>query len=275
MTYKTILVHIDAGERWRVRLSIAVQLAQRFDAHLVGLYALSSVRLPGFALPEASASFAEAKKRAEALTLQARAEFERLTDQAGVTTREWRATLGDAAEVVPLHARYADLAVIGQLDPDRPAGLEPDFTHRVVFAAGRPTLVVPYAGQFDVVGKRVLLAWNAGREAARAATDALPLLKTAEQVTVVCVNPTAPVYGEQPGADVAEYLARHDVRCAVYPVLGADVDAGNLLLSYAADQAADLIVMGAYGHTRVSEVLLGGVTRTLMSSMTVPVLMAH
>ncbi len=275
MSYKTILVHIDAGERWPARLNIAARLAQRFDAHLVGLYVLSSVRSPGFTLPEAGAVLAELKQRTEALALRARAEFDRLTDQAGLSMAEWRASTEDATQVLPLHARYADLVVMGQPDPDRPAGLEPNFAHRVVLATGRPMLVVPYAGQFDVIGKHVLLAWNAGREAARAATDALPLLKAAERVTIVCVNPKAPVYGDQPGADIAQYLARHGVRCQVSPQAGADIDAGNLLLSYAADQDAGLIVMGAYGHSRLGEVLLGGVTRTLMASMTVPVVMAH
>jgi nucleotide-binding universal stress UspA family protein len=275
MSYKTILVHVDAGDRWPAQLSIAVQLAQRFEAHLVGLYALSAVHMPGFTLPEAGPGLLEARKMVEARALQAQAEYERLVRQAGLTGTEWRASLEDASEVVPLHARYADLVVIGQPDADRPAGLAPDFAHRVVLSAGRPVLVVPYVGRFDAIGKQVLVAWDGHREAARAATDALPLLQTADKVTVVCINPNASPHGEQPGADIALYLARHGVHCTVSNLRGSDIDAGNQLLSYAADLAADLIVMGAYGHSRLSEVVLGGVTRTLMGSMTVPVLMAH
>jgi nucleotide-binding universal stress UspA family protein len=275
LTYKTILVHIDAGERWHVRLNIAARLAQRFEAHLVGLHALSSARLPGFVLSEAAASPGEAQRTPEAQALRTREEFDRLTGMGGLTSAEWRASLEDAAAVVPLHARYVDLVVIGQPDPDQPAGIEPGFAHRVALAAGRPVLIVPYAGGFDGVGQRVVLAWNASREAARAATDSLPLLRAAQKVSVVCINPKGPLHGEQPGADIALYLARHGVRSEVSNLQGSDIDAGNQLLSYAADLSADLIVMGAYGHSRFSEVVLGGVTRTLMGSMTVPVLMAH
>ena len=275
MSYKTILVHVDAGERWRARLGIGIRLAQRFEAHLVGLHALSSIRIPGFALPEAEPGLTQVERMVEAQALQARAEYERLVEQAGLTDGEWRASLEDAAKVVALHARYADLVVIGQPDPDRPAGLEADFAHQVVLSAGRPVLVVPYVGQFDTIGKQVVLAWDARREAARAASDSLPLLQAADKVTVVCVNPKASLHGEQPGADIALYLARHGVRSEVSNLRGSDIDTGNQLLSYAADLAADLIVMGAYGHSRLSEVVLGGVTRTLMGSMTVPVLMAH
>jgi nucleotide-binding universal stress UspA family protein len=275
LSYKTILVHIDAGERWRTRLHVAARLQQRFESHLVGLYALSSAHLPGFTLPEMSASLAEVRKITEGWARRAREEFDRLTGLAGLTNAEWRASPEDAAAAVPLHARYADLVVIGQPDPEQPAGLEASFAHRVVLAASRPVLVIPYAGEFDVIGKRVLLAWNASREAARAATDSLPMLRAADRVTVVCINPKAPLHGEQPGADIALYLARHGVRSEVSNLQGSDIDAGNQLLSYAADLSADLIVMGAYGHSRLSEVVLGGVTRTLMGSMTVPVLMAH
>ena len=275
MSYKTILVHIDAGDRWRARLSMAVRLAQRFEAHLVGLHALSYIRIPGLALPEAGPIFTEVQGMVEARALEAQAEYERLLKQAGVTHAEWRASREDAAKVVALHARYADLVVIGQPDPRRPAGLEPDFAHRVVLSAGRPVLVIPYVGQFDTIGKQILLAWDARREAARAATDSLPLLQAADKVTVVGVNPNVSLHGEQPGADMALYLARHGVRSEISNLHGSDIDAGNQLLSYAADLSADLIVMGAYGHSRLSEVILGGVTRTLMGSMTVPVLMAH
>jgi nucleotide-binding universal stress UspA family protein len=273
MSFKTILVHVDAGERWRARLDIALGLAQRWDAHLVALFALSSVRVPGYVLPEAGTGLAQ--ERAQALGAQLRVEFERLTALAAVTKVEWRASVDDADEVVPLHARYADLIVIGQTDPDHPAGLEAGFAHRVVLAAARPVLVIPYAGRFNGIGKHVLVAWNAGREAARAVTDALPLLQAAQHVTVMCIDPRPALHGEQPGGDIALYLARHGVRAEVANVVGSQIDVGSQLLSCAADLAADLMVMGAYGHARLTQIVLGGTTRTLMRSMTLPVLMAH
>jgi len=274
MSYKTILVHIDAADRSAAQVSLAARLAQQFEAHLVGLHALSSIRLPSFTLPNAEPGV-ELRTMVETQALQKRGEFERMTMQAGLNDAEWRASLEDAAAAVALHARYADLVVIGQRNPNLSAGLDPDFAHQVVLAAGRPVLIVPYVGRFDVVGKQIVLAWDARREAGRAATDALPLLKVADKVTIVSVHPSQPAHGEQPGADVALYLARHGVRCEVSNLYGRDIDAGNQLLSYAADLSADLIVMGAYGHSRVGQMILGGVTRTLMESMTVPVLMSH
>jgi nucleotide-binding universal stress UspA family protein len=141
--------------------------------------------------------------------------------------------------------------------------------------AGRPVLVVPYIGPSGTLGKRVLLAWNATREATRAATDALPFLQAADEVLVVLVKPHSISHGEVPGADIGLYLARHGVHVKVETIEGVDIDAGNLLLSRAADLSSDLIVMGAYGHSRFSELVLGGVTRTMFESMTVPVLMSH
>ena len=177
---------------------------------------------------------------------------------------------------VTMHARYADLVVIGQPNPDEGSGVEPGFAHRLVLAAGRPVLAVPYAGEFKTIGKRVLVAWNAGREATRAVTDAIPLLRTADEVTVTAVRPgRTPGHGEVPGADIGLYLSRHGVRVKVAAIEATDIDVGNELLSRAADRSCDLIVMGAYGHSRVSELVLGGVTRTLFDSMTVPVLMSH
>jgi nucleotide-binding universal stress UspA family protein len=136
---------------------------------------------------------------------------------------------------------------------------------------------VPYTGRFAVSAKRVLIAWDAGREAARAVSDALPILKRAQAVEVAVFDPERePVnHGEQPGADIGLYLARHGVKVSVARQSGAGFEVGAQILSRAADTSADLIVMGAYGHSRVRELVLGGVTRTILGAMTVPVLMSH
>jgi nucleotide-binding universal stress UspA family protein len=193
-------------------------------------------------------------------------------------TSEWRAREGEAGEVAVLHARYADLAIVGQRDPDDEAlGSTGDLPERIALAAGRPVLVVPYAGTFAAVGQRVLVAWNAGREATRAVNDALPLLEGAAKVTVLAVNPGGGIHGhgDVPGADIALHLARHGVRAEASALTSGDVDVGALLLSQAADLDADLIVMGAYGHSRLRELVLGGATREILRSMTVPVLLSH
>ena len=143
--------------------------------------------------------------------------------------------------------------------------------------SGRPVLAVPYAGDFPVVGERVLVAWNASREAARAVNDALPLLAQAKMVTVLAVNPRFGIrgHGDVPAADIALHLARHGVKAEAAHTASGDIADSQALLSYAADISADLIVAGAYGHSRAREVIFGGMTRTLLREMTVPVLFSH
>jgi nucleotide-binding universal stress UspA family protein len=276
MAYKTILVHLDSGKRCAARLELAIGLARRFDAHLVGLHALTVVRLPAYAAVQAGPRVAEEqRRRAVEYATEAESAFKRAVDRAGVPGAEWRSSFDEVLEAVTLHARYADLVVIGQPEADDGSGVDPDFAHKLVLAAGRPVLAIPYAGTFGAVGKRVLLAWNASREATRATTDALPFLQAADQVVVSPVKPDRAAHGEAPGTDIGLFLSRHGVRVEVAPIQGTDLDAGNALLSRAADLSIDLIVMGAYGHSRMSELILGGVTRTMLGSMTVPVLMSH
>ena len=212
----------------------------------------------------------EQAKRAETM-------FRQALEKGALANADWRMSSDDALAAVALHSRYADLIVMGQPDLQDDSGVEPAFAHRLVLMAGRPVLFVPYIGPYGTLGKRVLLAWNATREAARAATDALPFLQAADEVCVVVVNPGGASHGQVPGADIGLYLARHGVHAKVEVIEGADIfhDAGNLLLSRAADLSSDLIVMGAYGHSRFSELVLSGVTRTMFESMTVPVLMSH
>jgi len=190
---------------------------------------------------------------------------------------EWRSSTADALAVVTLHARYADLVIIAQDDGTGASGVSDQFAERLLLSAGRPVLVVPYAREKRPIGDNVLVAWNASREATRALTDALPLLQGAKQVHVAAFNPGAPngQHGEVPGADIGLYLSRHGVKVTVSQYRADDIDVGNQLLSRVADLDADLIVMGAYGRSRVSELILGGVTRTILESMTVPVLMSH
>src|SRR5206468_1617267 len=141
----------------------------------------------------------------------------------------------------------------------------------------RPVLVLPYAGRFETVGRRVLVGWNARREAARAVHDALPLLRQAESVTVLAIDPVrgAHGHGEEPAADLALHLARHGLQVTARQTDSAGLDPADVLLNTAADEGADLIVVGGYGHSRVREVVLGGVTRRLLRTATVPVLISH
>jgi nucleotide-binding universal stress UspA family protein len=279
MTYRTLVVHLGADERRSERVGIACDLAVAFDAHLVGQFALAEFLVP-FALGGGAAAMVEAEMRwRNELAEQAKRDFGAAAARAGVQKTEWRRSERGPLSAAALSARYADLIVIGQHNPDR----SPDefrmpayFAEELVLSAGRPVLLVPYAGRFTRVGSRVLVAWNASREAARAVTDALPLLQRAGAVEVVAFEPQRADadHGDEPGADIALYLARHGVKVSVARQR-AGIDIGSQILSRAADTDADLIVMGAYGHSRARELVLGGATRSLLEAMTVPVLMAH
>jgi nucleotide-binding universal stress UspA family protein len=284
MGLKDILVHLDDRRGHAARLQIAAALAQRHEAHLTGLFVIEPVSFAGFGSP-GGADFAQVEvlQAIEEQHEQARralggrlgSAFRARTDDAGVLS-EWRVVHGDPSERVSLHARYADLAIVGQSDPDAPSpgSAVPE---AVLLGSGRPVLVVPYIGAAQTVGQRVLVAWNATREAARAVNDALPLIAPSGRVTVLAVNPARGIGGEGdlPAADIAHHLARHGITAEAGHAAAEDVAVGDVILSRAADMGADLIVMGGYGHSRAREFVLGGATRVLLGHMTVPVLLSH
>ena len=281
MSYKDLLVGLDSDASARERIEIAAALAERFAAHLVGLYPLPMPEAPrhfGYYDPALlNPFFEELRARARDAADKTREVFEHIASLHGVSA-EWR-EIPEGADADPaVHARYADLAILGQLDPD--SG-EPDMIRprpeQVTLASGRPILVVPYAGNFPNLGRRVVIGWNASREAARAVNDAMPLLTTAEIVSILTIDPREGrrAHGELPGADISLHLARHGVKAEIERTVSADLPVGEVLLSRAADLGADLLVMGAYGHSRARELLLGGATRSLLRSMTLPVLMSH
>ncbi|WP_096704382.1 universal stress protein [Magnetospirillum sp. 15-1] len=179
---------------------------------------------------------------------------------------EWRPISG--LKQLALHARYADLTIVGQA----PSGASDHITETLM-SVGRPLLAVPRHGRFPSVGRRVLVAWNASREATRAVFDSLPLLEGATNVTVMTMD--AEDDDRVPGADIGLTLARHGIKVDVVRSTLGDIDAGNALLSRAADQGADLLVMGAFGHSPLREKMLGGATRHILDHMTVPVLLSH
>lgn len=275
MSYKTILVHVDVGAKAADRVEIAARLAETYDAHLVGVHALTQIRLQGAVYAQAASIIDEAMKRAAVDSAKrSEAAFNEGVKRVGWPKVEWRASARDASLVLPLHARYADMVVIGQAGRED-TGVAADLPDQIALTAGRPMLVVPYAGKIESIGQRVLVTWNASRESTRAVTDALPLLQRAKHVHVVSFNPDDGDHGDQPGADIGLWLARHGVKVDVSRQTVPNHDIGAQILSRAADLGVDLIVSGAYGHSRVRELMLGGVTKVLLDSMTVPVLMSH
>lgn len=279
MSYKTILVHVDQSKHAPSRIRIAADIAVKENAHLIGaamtglsryLYEENAINMNRAVLANHVESL---NQRAEEALVQ----FDKIAAQAGVQSVERRLVKDDDHGGLTLQARYSDLVVLGQTDADEPsARMTSDLPEYVVLNSGRPVLIVPYAGNFKGIGEQVLVAWDGRMEAIRAVANAIPVLRRAKRVVIALFNPStgADEHGEQPGADVALYLARHGVNVEVMPQT-TPIDVGNALLSLAADLNSELIVMGGYGHTRFREVLLGGVTRTVLASMTVPVMMSH
>lgn len=279
MPYKTILVHADLSAHSGQRVRVAAALAAEHDAHLVlaAMTGLSRFAMTGLEVAGADPVMNSHRALLHQRANQALDAAEKIANQAGVASVERRLVDDEAAGGITLQARYSDLVVISQEDRDEPiVGSAENFPEYVILNCGRPVLVIPFAGEFSQAGRRVLVAWNGTRESTRAVTDALPMLKKADKVEVVVFNPDADsdLHGAQPGADIALYLARHGVNAETMIESGAS-DPGEALLSLAADLSSDMVVMGGYGHSRFREILLGGVTRTILKSMTVPVLFAH
>jgi nucleotide-binding universal stress UspA family protein len=278
MGYKTILVHCDADPNVAHRLAIAVELAKRHDAHLVGVHIQEPFNAPAMfdGTVAMDSLFGVFEETAKANLASAKAAFAKAVKGTELSTA-WRSEEGYIDARLAVHARYADLTVLGQANAAE-ASLAPlDLPETMALSTGRPVLVVPHIGAPAEPATTIMLCWNASRESARVASDALPLLRAAAKVIVLCVDPRASTYGHgaEPGADAAAWLARHGVKVTVQRDIAADSDVGNVILSRAADLDVGLVVMGLYGHSRLRETVLGGASRTLLASMTVPLFVSH
>jgi nucleotide-binding universal stress UspA family protein len=279
MSYKTILVHLDRADRASERIRIAAELAQAEGAHLIGaaMIGVSTLTFSHSRIEERDPAIAAHLGFLRERAVRFAADFEEAAQKSGVGSYEGRTVDGDAGYALCLQARYCDLVVIGQTDPnDRTPIVAPDFPEFVVLHAGRPVLIVPKDWRANAVGKKVLIAWNASQEATRAVTDSLPILRRAELVQVAVFNPDSDseVHGEGAGDDIALFLARHGVNVEVLPARRAS-RVGSALLELAGEQGSDLLVMGGYGHTRFREFLMGGATRAVLADMRIPVLMSR
>lgn len=278
MALKDLLVHVDSSKANAGRVDAALRLAAAHDAHLTGLYvapnesvmpAYTEAHIPGDILEEQRRA---ALEKAE----EAKKAFNDAAGRAGVSS-EWRLVEGDITRTLSLHARYVDLLILGQANPSDNWSVSEGEVEQVLLDVGRPVLLIPYIGAPESLGERILVAWNASRESMRAVHDAMALLERAKSVRVLSINPRGGPAGDGdlPGADISLHLARHKVKAEAAQIESDDISVGEMLLSRAADQQADLIVMGAYGHSRYRELVLGGATRELLQAMTVPVLMSH
>jgi nucleotide-binding universal stress UspA family protein len=280
MSYKTILVHCNDERRIRGLLAPAVNLAERFQSHVVGVSVVPPVAVilagvpntPPIVLDEHCKAYRERNPVLKSA-------FEAAT-RGRALVGEWREDEADAYGVaarVLQHARAADLVVASQTDPNWSWTGWLDVADRLAIESGRPVLIVPHAEGPRSVGEKVLVAWNGRREAARAVYDALPLLNRSNEVKVVWINPQYEheIAQDIPVADICAALARHNVRCEATQRIKPRGSVGETLLACAKEMNADLLVMGCYGHTRLREFIFGGASRHVLAQMSLPVLMSH
>ncbi|HKT94307.1 MAG TPA: universal stress protein [Paraburkholderia sp.] len=279
MSYKTIMVHMDTSARANARLSLALKLGRRFGAHLDGLFAAFEPHPHEFYVMAGTADYYDTHRK---LRREQRGAIERLF-RAELARAQvdgaWVTPEGDPVTAVMQRSRSADLVILGQTDRDDPESyIAEHFPETVLLGAGGPVLLMPYTGSFESVGERVLVGWNGSREASRAVHDAMPFIARAGHVTIVAASTTfTPAESQASCTDLAAMLARHGATTVDITRFdsAATESTGDALLSYAADGGYDLLVMGAYGHARLQELVLGGATRSILATMTLPVLMSH
>jgi nucleotide-binding universal stress UspA family protein len=273
---KDLVANLSIGGR-DVAGPFAISVADAFGAHVAGVAFSYEPIIPPTVMGGVPAAFID-EQRAEndKAASDALARFDEAARRAGVSfeSRAIGASVGGAAERFGAIARRFDLSVVGQAEPGK-AAPEELIVEGTLFASGRPVLVVPYIQKGPLKLDRVMVCWDASRNAARAIADAMPLLRRAKSIDVVIVASERVKSDEIPGADIGQHLARHDLTVEVKRIVSTDTDVANTILSYAADSSTDFIVMGGYGHSRLREFVLGGATRGILSSMTVPTLMSH
>ncbi|QNM97759.1 universal stress protein [Chitinimonas koreensis] len=275
MSYRSILVHVPDGADAAERVRYAARLAERYrHARLTGLFL--AVTTPSPALGPHPVGELQSRLAAEA---ERRAGLVRTVFEQHVGKEaDWRQVDGDPVAAACREARRHDLLILGQHDGDGPRpALPADFVESTVLRCGRPALVLPCGGDWPEQLTHALVAWDGSREAVRAMTDALPLLRESPRVTLLCIDPDRSEWTADmaPGDDAADFLSRRGIHPIIKRVAGPGRDTGEMLLSLATEQLADLLVMGLYGHGRLRERMLGGVSRTVLATMKMPVLMSH
>ena len=279
MAYKNILVHLSEKRASDNAVEAALSIAQNHGSRVIGLFAGLPYDMPQYISAQLPAEIVNAyrtntREQADKLI----AVFEKKCADIDVKCESRTGDWNDLIErVICTHARYADLVVIGQPDPENDGGYTRDAADYIVLNAGSPVLLVPTRTATHGFGGDVLVAWDGRANAARAIRDAMPMLEKAKKVKVLAVDPKPGRHGlgDLPGADIAHHLSTHGVVAEADHVTSGNIDIGDVLLNEAADMGADLIISGGYGHSRLGELILGGVTDTLMKKMTVPVLMSH
>lgn len=277
MSIKNILVHIDHSDACRHRVSAAIAMSNQHQATLTALFVVPDYFVPSYVEAQISTDVImqindQARERAEETMSAVKQQFADagLSVECCIEDGNLINTLGD-------YARYTDLLILGQSQPDDPDNVSASLADNLVLEGGAPCLVIPYIGSRAAIGKHIMLAWNGSRESARAMKDALPLLKQADKVSVLMIKPKS--HDEESTQiqtkTMRAYLAAHDINSEFDICIDNHLDPGDVIIAESIDNDIDLIVMGAYGHSRLRELVLGGATHKLLQQMTVPVFISH
>jgi len=273
---KDIIVNLRLGARDSAG-DFALSVAATFEAHLLGVAFIYDPLIPGSIMGGLPPEFVESQRaESEKLAQAAVARFEQAAKRAGISaeTRTLNASVAGAADRIGQLARRFDLAIAGQ--PEREKSMADELiAEGMLFESGRPVIVVPYVQKQGLKLDRIMACWDGSRAAARAIADAMPFLEKAKQVEIVMVASGRGKTDEIAGADLGQHFARHNLKVDVKRLTSPDIDVASTVLSYAADSGTDMIVMGGYGHSRLREFILGGVTRGILEAMTAPTLMSH
>ena len=279
MDIKNILIHLDHSKGCRNRLTAGFDLAQRFDAKLEGLFIVPDYVIPSYIEAQISVDLmSEVTEQAVARARETLATYQQLADDARVDF-QGHVVEGPVIPILSEHSKYADLLLLGQDDPDDADNASYGLADALLFDGSCACLIVPHSGEVLPPGKRVLLAWNASRESAHALKVALPILQQADEVVALSSEPkqarVSMAKGHPHADELMHYLETHGVEGISSGMNGSDLTPSEAIVEQAENMDADLIVMGAYGHTRLREIILGGVTHDLLKTAPVPLLLAH
>lgn len=274
---KDIIVNLSVTTEGSTVGKYAISVAAALQAHLTGVAFIYDPVVPISGAGYIPADVIEIQRDDNETAAEAAIKsFNAASDQAGISAEPLMtsASLSGAGDQFARMARRFDLAIVGQAQPDI-SSVEQIIGENTLFESGRPMIMVPYIQKTAFKTDNVMICWDGGRTAARAVADAIPIIRKGGRVEIVIVASERGKQDEIEGADIGQHLARHGLKVDVHRISGGNIDVGDALLSHAADSGADLMVMGGYGHSRLREFILGGVTRSIFESMTVPVLLSH
>ncbi|MGB3743885.1 MAG: universal stress protein [Xanthobacteraceae bacterium] len=274
---KDIIVNLSVARNGSTVGNYAVSVAAALQTHLTGVAFIYDPVVPISGTGYIPADVIESQRADNETAAEAAIkDFTAATDRAGISAEPQMltASLTGAGDQFARMARHFDLAIVGQAQPEM-STMEQIIGETTLFESGRPIIMVPYIQKAPFKSGNVMICWDGSRTAARAVADAIPILGESSRIEIVSVTSERGKEDEIEGVDIGQHLARHGLKVDVHRISRGNIDVADALLSHAADSAADLLVMGGYGHSRLREFVLGGVTRSIFQSMTLPVLLSH